>query len=680
MVCSESVSADRLTELLPEHQSAYSLDEVEEVAAGVAAAPEGPFGLAAVGWIRLIAERPRAELRRMLRDLAADSRSALPVGVSSLRDHGHRLHALRHALIARDLDGFIVPHADAHQSEQLSARDERLAWLTGFTGSAGAAVVLRDRAALFIDGRYTVQAPKQVDTGDWQLHHLIDMPAAEWIAANLSVDDRFGFDPWLHTPAQVEGLRSACSRAGARLVAVDDNPLDGIWTQRPKPPFAPIVVHADRFAGRSARQKREEVAEQLRRDRQDAVVLSAPDDIAWLLNIRGSEVPYSPVTLAFAVLSGDANVTLFVDPRKLDRRVRQHLGNAVTVAPPETFGAALDHLGDEHRRVRYVADATPEWVVRRLKAAGAEVVAGADPCALPKARKQAVELAGIRAAHRRDGASLCQFLRWLERTVEHGGTTEIQAADRLERFRRARGCYRGPSFATISAAGPNGAIVHYRATAASDRRLERDTLYLVDSGGQYLDGTTDVTRTIAIGRPSDEMRARFTRVLKGHVAIATARFPRGTTGPQIDTLARIALWQAGLDYDHGTGHGVGHYLNVHEGPQRIAKLPNRVALDPGMVVSNEPGYYKTGAYGIRIENLITVVAVAAPPGGERDLLGFETLTLVPLDRTLVDLGLLSAGERAWIDDYHARVRTIVGPLLDPETARWLAAATRPLGC
>ncbi len=669
----EHTESDRIRDLLAEHGVGLSVTEVEEIAAGVASAP-GRNGSA---WMRLIAPRPNLALRRHLQRLVDDHRRAVanPPSPREVRSH---LGALRAEMRRIGLDGLIVPHADAHQSEQLPACEERLAWLTGFAGSAGVAVVLHERAALFVDGRYTVQAARQVDTGDWQLHHLIDAPPADWIAMNLEFGDRLGYDPWLHTQAQVEAYAAACARAGARLIAVRDNPVDAVWKDRPLPPFAPITIHPERFAGRSAREKREEIAEMLRRDRQDAAILSAPDAIAWLLNIRGGEVPYTPVTLAFAILRADASVSLFVDPRKLARGVRAHLGDEVTVAAPEAFAAALDALGSERRRVRFMTEATPAWVVQRLKEAGANVLPGSDPCALPKARKQKVELDGIRAAHRRDGAALCRFLHWLDVAAADGQVTEVAAAERLEAFRQESANYCGPSFATISAAGGNAAIVHYRAMPESDQPLRPHTLYLVDSGGQYPDGTTDVTRTVAIGTPTDEMRARFTLVLKGHIAIATARFPKGTTGPQIDTLARLPLWQAGLDYDHGTGHGVGHYLNVHEGPQRIAKLPNRVPLEPGMVISNEPGYYKLGAYGIRIENLVTVIPVGSPPGGERPLLGFETLTLAPIDLRLVEPSLLSPAERAWLNAYHARVRRLLIPLVDPDTAAWLDLAAREL--
>ena len=436
------------------------------------------------------------------------------------------------------------------------------------------------------------------------------------------------------------------------------------------------MPHELRFAGRAAADKRRALADKLAADGVDAVVLTAPDSIAWLLNIRGGDVPRTPLPLGFAILHRDAAVELFIDRRKLVPGLEGHLGNGVAVNPPDAFGAALDRLGAAKRRVLADPSGAAAWVFDRLAAAGAEAVRGDDPCALPKACKNPVELAGARAAHRRDGAAVTRFLAWLGPAAD-GGLTEIAAAERLAVLRRGNELFRDFSFDSISGAGPNGAIVHYRVTPRTDRRLESGQLYLIDSGAQYLDGTTDITRTVAIGTPTAEMRDRFTRVLKGHIALATARFPKGTTGSQLDTLARTALWQAGLDYDHGTGHGVGSYLGVHEGPHRIAKVPNRVPLEVGMIVSNEPGYYKPGAYGIRIENLVTVVP-AEVEGAERPMLGFDTLTLAPIDRNLVEPALMTADEIAWLDSYHARVRETLTPLLDAGTAEWLAAATAPM--
>lgn len=673
---SQSLDADerRLGELLLRAGISLGVDAVRDLIAGVAAAPPG---IEPDAWMALIEPRPRGELRAMLAALVAERRRA---AAPRPADHEPRLAALRALLRRRRLAGVVVPRADEHQSEYVPASAERLAWLSGFTGSAGTAVVLRERAALFVDGRYTLQAARETDPRLWEIVHSTEQPIGKWIARHLPSRGRLGYDAWLHSPSEVGRLRAACRQARGHLVAVDGNAVDAIWPDQPPPPIAPIVAHDLRFAGRTSADKRQQAAAALRSEGEDAVVLSAPDSIAWLLNIRGGDVPYAPLPLAFAILHSDTSVDLFIDPRKLVPRLREHLGPAVTPMPSEAFGAALDRLGGERRVVRIEAQRTPEWVVRRLRRAGARTVAREDPCALPKATKNEVELAGMRAAHVRDGAALCRFLAWLRSAATSGTVSEMAAAERLEAFRRDGEHFRGPSFPTISAAGPNAAIVHYRVSADSNRTLAPGTLYLVDSGGQYLDGTTDVTRTVAIGAPSGEMRERFTRVLKGHIALATAVFPKGTNGPQLDTLARRALWAAGLDYDHGTGHGVGHYLGVHEGPQRISKLANDVALAPGMVLSDEPGYYKGGAYGIRIENLVCVVQVAAPEGAEKELFGFSVLTLAPIERGLIAGELLTAEERAWLDDYHTTVRSALVPIVDAETAVWLNEATAPLGC
>jgi Xaa-Pro aminopeptidase len=489
----------------------------------------------------------------------------------------------------------------------------------------------------------------------------------------------------------VAGLRTAVAKAGGELVACPDNPLDAVWSGQPPPPIAPTEAHSLDFAGRASAEKRGEAAEALGAVGAEAAVLTLPDSIAWLLNVRGGDVACTPLALSFAVLHGDATVEWFVDRRKLVPGLETHLGNGVSLRAPDELSAALDGLGQAGKRVLADPASAAAWVFERLRAAGATPVEGADPCQLPKAKKNEVELAGTRRAHRRDGASLGRFLAWLAAEAPArakggdldgdpaGGLGEIEAAERLLEFRRGNENFRDLSFDTISGAGPNGALPHYRVTPESERRLGLGELYLVDSGGQYLDGTTDVTRTVAIGAPSAEMRERFTRVLKGHIAIATARFPKGTTGSQLDTLARVALWQAGLDFDHGTGHGVGSYLGVHEGPQRISKVPNKVALEPGMIVSNEPGYYKEGAYGIRIENLVAVIEDEARPGDERPMLAFETLTLAPIDLALVEPALLASEEIAWLDAYHARVREALAPLVDEKTAKWLEEATRQLG-
>jgi Xaa-Pro aminopeptidase len=581
-----------------------------------------------------------------------------------------RLGRLRDELARRGLDGFLVPMADEHQNEYVPPRAQRIAWLAGFTGSAGLVAVLRDKAALFTDGRYTLQARAQVDAGLYELRHVVEEPPTDWIAGNLPRGGRLGYDPWLFTADGATRFRAAAERAGGVLVAVDGNPLDAVWSDQPPPPLAPVVAHELRYAGEAAADKRGRLARDLGAE---AVVLTATDSIAWLFNIRGGDVAHTPLALAFAILRADATADLFIDRRKLTPGLEAHLGNAVAVRGQDVFAAGLAELAG--KTVRVDPAVTAAWVFERLEVAGAKLVRAADPCQLPKACKNEVELAGTRAAHRRDGAALSRFLHWLERNAD--ATDELAAAERLEAFRREDGLFRDTSFDTISGAGSNGAIVHYRSTPETNRRLQLGSLYLVDSGGQYLDGTTDVTRTIAIGAPDPEMRDRFTRVLKGHIALARCRFPEGTSGSQLDALARLALWQAGLDYDHGTGHGVGSYLGVHEGPQRISKLPNTVALKPGMIVSNEPGYYKTGGYGIRIENLVAVVPVEIA-GAEKPMLGFETLTRAPIDLEAVEPGLLSDEERAWLNAYHAEVRAVVGPQLDPQAAAWLDRATRAI--
>ncbi|MDE0706055.1 MAG: aminopeptidase P family protein [Rhodospirillaceae bacterium] len=586
-----------------------------------------------------------------------------------------RVAALR-ALLAQDgLQGFVVPRADEHQGEYVPPGAERLAWLTGFTGSAGLAIVLAEKAAIFVDGRYTLQVGDQIDPAVFEVRHITDQPAAAWLRESLSGGGRLGYDPWLHTADGAARLRAACEAVGAELAPVAENPIDRLWQDRPSRPDAPFEIHPPELAGETSAGKRAALANKLAERGVEAAVLTLPDSIAWLLNIRGRDVPRTPFPLSFAVLRNDATVALFAPAGKIDAALAGHLGDGVSVEPPDAFEAALG--GFAGRKVLADPASAADRIFRVLDEAGALVERGADPCQMPKACKNAVELEGARNAHRRDGAALTRFLAWLAREAPGGAVDEIAAADRLEGFRRESNLLRDLSFDTISGAGPNGAIVHYRVTPETNRRLEPGALYLVDSGGQYADGTTDVTRTVAIGAPTAAMRRHFTLVLKGHIALATARFPEGTTGSQIDALARLALWADGLDYDHGTGHGVGSYLSVHEGPQRISKLPNSVALKPGMIVSNEPGYYRTGEYGIRIENLVAVQEVEVA-GAERPMLGFETLTLAPIDRALIDRALLTADETGWVDGYHARVRETIGPLVDPDTAAWLEEATRPL--
>lgn len=575
--------------------------------------------------------------------------------------------ALRSELRRRGLDGFVVPRADEHQGEYVPPSAARLAWLTGFTGSAGVAVLLLEKGAVFSDGRYTLQMPEQVDTEVFECRHIGDDPPAEWIAANLPAEGALGYDPWLHVEKEVRRFEEAVGKAGGRLVACEDNPLDAVWADRPAPPAAPIVAHDIAHAGRDSADKRRELAAALAGAGRDAAVLTLPDSIAWLLNMRGGDVSHTPLPLSFALLDREGRVELFVDPAKPAPGLGEHLGNEVSLAPPEAFGPALDAL--TARTVQVDAASAPVWVLSRLEAAGAELVRERDPCILPKARKNEGEIAGTRAAHRRDAGAMADFLAWLDREGPSGRQTELSAAARLRGCREKLPLFRDLSFPTISGAGPNGAIVHYGVTEATDRVLAPGMLYLVDSGAQFLDGTTDITRTVAIGTPTDHQRACFTRVLKGHIALATARFPEGTTGAQLDALARAPLWQGGLDFDHGTGHGVGSYLSVHEGPQRVARSGNEPLL-AGMIVSNEPGYYEAGAFGIRIENLLLVRGDPDFPG----MLSFETLTFAPIDRRLIDTALLTPAERDWLNAYHAQVRKIAAC----EDPLWLEAATAPI--
>ncbi|MCY3982123.1 MAG: aminopeptidase family protein P [Alphaproteobacteria bacterium] len=575
--------------------------------------------------------------------------------------------ALRAELHRRGLAGFVVPRADEHQGEYVPPSAARLTWLTGFAGSAGLAVLLLEKAAVFSDGRYMLQMPDQVDTDIFECRHISDDSPTAWIAAQLPPGGALGYDPWLHVETEVHKFEAAAHEAGGHLVACEDNPLDTVWSDRPAPPAAPIIPHDITYTGRESTAKRRELAATLVEAGHATAVLTLPDSIAWLLNMRGGDVAHTPLPLCFALLDCEGRVELFVDPAKPAPGLSAHLGNEISLAPPEAFGAALGARAG--KTVLVDAACAPAWVLSRLDAAGAEIVRARDPCILPKACKNKGEIAGMRAAHRRDARAMANFLAWLDREGPRGQQTERSAAAQLHRYRETLPLFRGLSFPTISGAGPNGAVVHYSVTAATDRTLAPDMLYLVDSGAQFLDGTTDVTRTIAIGTPTGRQRTCFTRVLKGHIALATARFPEGTTGAQLDTLARAPLWQGGLDFDHGTGHGVGSYLSVHEGPQRIARQGHE-PLRAGMIVSNEPGYYEAGAFGIRIENLLLVREDPDFP----EMMSFETLTFAPIDRRLVDTTLLTATERDWLNAYHMQVRETTAC----EDPLWLEAATAPI--
>jgi Xaa-Pro aminopeptidase len=584
---------------------------------------------------------------------------------------------IRRAMAEQGLDGFLVPHEDEHQNEYLPAANDRLAWATGFTGSAGAAVILKDKAAIFVDGRYTLQVRDQVDQQTFEIRDLVDGGVPAYLEAAAARGQAIGYDPRLHAPDALERLKAAAAKAGAELRPVTPNPLDKAWgEQRPPQPTAPVVPHPLEYAGEDSTSKRHRVGEALAARGADATVLTAPASIAWLFNIRGGDVIRSPLPIAQAILNSDGSARLFLDPQKVTPDLRPWLGNEVRLETPDDLPLALTEL----RGKRVVVDAAQSsaWYFEALGGAGAEVIRADDPCALPRACKNPVEIEGSRRAHARDGAALTRFLHWLATEGQETPPDEIEAVRKLEGFREATGALKDLSFDTIAGAASNGAIVHYRPTERLNKRAEKGSLMLVDSGAQYLDGTTDVTRTVAIGEPTQEMRERFTLVLKGNLALARVMFPAGTTGSALDALARMALWAHGLDYDHGTGHGVGSYLGVHEGPQRIAKAPNSVALRPGMIVSNEPGYYKEGGYGIRIENLQVVTQAQEIKGGERPMMAFETLTLAPIDRRLIVPGMLTHDEKAWLDAYHARVLGVVGPQVPADVAKWLEAACAPI--
>ena len=589
---------------------------------------------------------------------------------------------LRARLQADNLIGFLVPHADANQSEYLPPSAERLARLTGFNGSAGLAIVLQDEAAVFVDGRYTLQVQGEVDTKVFAPQPIATIKPEAWLRTRLKPGDRLAYDPWLHTPGQLEVYERVCADTESHLVAVSENPIDALWSDRPAPPASPLETLEPPFAPLTSKAKRERLSTDIKKAGADTAVITAGDSIAWTFNIRANDVPFTPLVLAYALLNANGSAKLFMDTERIDDAARAHLGPEVEIVEPSLMADALDALGKDKKSVLIASRATPAWIVERLTKAGARMLSGDDPCQLPKAKKTPAEIEGVKRAHKRDGAALVRFLAWLSAQGSSGTVTELSAAAKLDGLRSENEHFRGLSFPTISGSGPNGAIVHYRVSEKTDRALRPGELYLVDSGAQYLDGTTDVTRTVFIGgagdKPTAEMRDRFTRVLKGHIAISSQRFPRGTRGQELDVLARRALWEVGIDYDHGTGHGVGTYLGVHEGPQGISKRGQGSELAAGMVVSNEPGYYKEGAFGIRIENLITVIDVPAPRGAEREMMGFEPLTLAPIDRALIEIDLLSESERAWVDAYHAQVFAELSPLLDEDTRNWLASATAPL--
>ena len=586
-----------------------------------------------------------------------------------------RVAALRTELKRRGLTGFLVPRADRQQNEYLPVNEERLAWLTGFTGSAGAAIVLADKAALFVDGRYTLQVKSQTDTSVFAIEHFVDNPPPVWLEQNVEAGDRIGYDPWLHTADNVERFARACTKAGATLVPIDENPIDTLWTSRPAPPREPVTLRPLVLAGESTADKLTRIRDELRKLRADALIVSDPQNVNWTFNIRGSDVAHTPLALGFASIPRDGRPRLYIDPAKLSNEVRHALEEFADVHATDDL--ARDLARYDGQSVLIDQGSAADALTRIVADHGGKPMRVADPITLMKAVKNNAEIAGTRAAHLRDGAAMTRFLCWLDHEMPSGKLTEIDAVKALESFRHDTGLLKDVSFPSISGAGPNGAIVHYRVTSATNRVIGKDEMFLIDSGAQYEDGTTDITRTVINGTPTDDMRDRFTRVLKGHIAIAEAVFPMGTTGAQLDPFARAALWQAGIDFDHGTGHGVGAYLSVHEGPARISKL-GHTPLKPGMILSNEPGYYKAEAYGIRIENLVLVVAAPLPDGAEKPLNAFETLSFAPIDRRLVDVRLLTVQELHWFNNYHARVCEAISPLVDPATQRWLEQATRPL--
>jgi len=597
-----------------------------------------------------------------------------------MSSYADRLKALREQLKADKLDGFVVPLTDEHMSEYVGSYAQRLAWLTGFQGSAGSAVVLPEEAAIFVDGRYTLQVRSQVDGKDWSYQSVPETSAADWLKEHAPEGGRIGYDPWLHSRDWVKKATQALAARGAELVAVEQNPIDKVWSDRPEASKAHLIVQPDQYAGRSSADKRHEIADWLEKQGADAAVLSALDSIAWAFNVRGADVSRTPVALAFALVRSDGTADLYVDPEKVSAEVRQHLGNGVRLHDRDEFESALGEL--KGQTVAVDPERAVAAIFEALDKAGAKVVPVRDPTILAKAIKNPVEIAGQKSAQERDGAAISRFLRWVEAEAPGGQIDELTASDHLEALRKENPELRDLSFDTISGAGPNGAIVHYKSSEKTNRKLAKGELYLVDSGGQYVDGTTDITRTVAIGEPTQEMRDRFTRVLKGHIAVATAIFPKGTRGSQLDSFARRPLWEAGLDYAHGTGHGVGSFLSVHEGPQRISPVGSAQSggdepLKAGMILSNEPGYYKTGEYGIRIENLVLVVDKPVE-GAEKETLGFQTLTFAPIEPRLIDVSMLSDSELKWLNDYHAEVLARIGHRLEGEDKAWLERQCAPL--
>ncbi len=674
----EQLEFDRdLDKRLNETSARVDIVGAREIFRGILATSAGDDEEA---WLSLIAPDASDDIADSLRELRDRiKKSMVDDGLSVRKTDPKRLKALREELSRRDLDAFIVPKADEHQGEFIARHSERLQWLTGFSGSAGSAIVMTEKtAAIFVDGRYTLQVKKQVSGKLFERYHATEVSQEDWLASNVSAGMRIGFDPWLVTDHQRVRLVKICESAGAYFVTVSDNPIDSVWVGQPPQPITPMLAHPAKYAGQTSTKKRAQLISELQRLNLDAIVISAPDAIAWLFNIRGHDIPCTPASLGFVVIHAAGGIELFTDPHKMSPGLQDHLGNDVVVLETDALAAELGHFGTRAMRVGVDLAQAPSKIALALRSAGADVIHTSDLTAMDKACKNKAERNGTRNAHLRDGIALCQFLCWLDRVAGKGKTTEWDVGLKIDELRHNLDIHQGPSFDTIAGFGANGAIVHYRAEQKSSATLKKGSLLLVDSGGQFLDGTTDVTRTVAIGKPSKEMCDRYTRVLKGHIALSCAVYPEGTSGSQLDTLARKPLWDIGLDYEHGTGHGVGSYLSVHEGPQRISKHPSNVALRPGMVVSNEPGFYKTGGFGIRIENLVMVQSVKMPKPAERKMLNFETLTCAPYDLRLIDTSLLTSDEITWINEYHAWVKKSLSKDLDKETKTWLNSATKPI--
>ena len=663
-------------------QSGLKIDssELENFLAGVAAAPEKLLGC---DWIELIAPHASSSLKSVLVSARDELVARIETDFSRRPPPKARLADLRERLRDSGFDGFVIPRADAFMGEAVPIHSERLRWLTGFSGSAGVAVVMTHKAAIFVDGRYTLQIRNQVDRSIYDIFNISEMSPWTWAANNLRKGSRLAFDPWLITDTTQNNYQRKLTEVGAEFVAVEKNPIDAIWANQPAAPLAAVTTHDIRFAGKSSREKRRSISSKLLKENMDAALITQPDSIAWILNIRGGDVPYAPLALSFLVIFANEDVYWFIDKRKLLPSVEETLGKEIIIDDIGHIGPFLQKIGPKLETIGVDKNVAPTYLVSVLQNSGVRLINGSDPCLLPKARKNKTEMNGSRAAHIRDGVAMVKFLAWLDKMAPRGEVSEISASEHLKACRSRCDLIRDLSFRTISGAGANAAIVHYDVTSQTNKLLEPGDLYLIDSGAQYLDGTTDVTRTVYIegsngGRPSNEEIDCFTRVLKGHIAVASAEFPVGTRGSQLDVLGRLPLWKAGLDYDHGTGHGVGSYLCVHEGPHGISKVSGGIPLEAGMIISNEPGFYKASEFGVRIENLVLVCERNESRSGVGAWLGFDTLTCVPIDTRLVKRSMLTSSEIEWLDNYHNSVRQLIEPLVDLETAKWLKTATRPL--